>query len=176
MNSTIPGTNINTKYLIFLYQLQCNVMFSGNWWKEHKEKIFLRFLIIFYVLSKSLKLPRQSKPVCLRQLWKKNSCFLFPTMWNSRSLCGAESVALLDQLTSFGQRESLTIHGSCGSGRMSAVSSAQSVEMLQFVAARWRCSKWFWNQKFQGGHPSNYLWSQTLLNFNDYVTGSHIDL
>ena len=72
-------------------------------------------------------------------------------------------LALLDQLTSFGQRESLTIHASSGSGRMSAVSSAQSVEMLQSVATRWRCSKWFGNQKFQGGHPSNYLWSQTLL-------------
>ena len=28
--------------------------------------------------------------------------------------------------------------------------------------------KWFWNQKFPGGHPSNYRRSQTLLNFNDY--------
>ena len=50
-------------------------------------------------------------------------------------------LALLDQLTSFGQRESLTIHASMGSGQMSAVSSAQSVNMLQSVAARWRCTK-----------------------------------
>ena len=50
-------------------------------------------------------------------------------------------LTLLDQSTSFGQRESLTIHASSGSGRMSAVSSAQSVDMLQSVAARWRCTK-----------------------------------
>ena len=50
-------------------------------------------------------------------------------------------LALLDQLTSFGQRESMTIHASSCSGRMSAVSSAQSVDMLQSVAARWRCTK-----------------------------------
>ena len=60
-------------------------------------------------------------------------------------------LALLDQLTSFGQRESLTIHASIGSGRMSAVSSAQSVDMLQSVAARWRCKKWFGNWRFPGG-------------------------
>ena len=63
----------------------------------------------------------------------------------SRVCCRKAILALLDQLTSFGQRESLTIHASSGSGRMSAVSSAQSVKMLQSVAARWRCSKWFGN-------------------------------
>jgi hypothetical protein len=50
-------------------------------------------------------------------------------------------LALLDQLTSFGQRESLMIHNSSGSGRMSAVSSAQSFDMLQSVVARWRGTK-----------------------------------
>ena len=50
-------------------------------------------------------------------------------------------LTLLEQLTSFGQRESLTIHASSGSGRMSAVSSAQSIDMLQSVAARWRRTK-----------------------------------
>ena len=49
--------------------------------------------------------------------------------------------ALMDQLTRFGQRESLTVHASSGSGRMSALSSAQSVDMLQSVAARWHCTK-----------------------------------
>ena len=81
-------------------------------------------------------------------------------------------LALLDQLTSFGQRESLTIHASSDSGRMSAVSSAQSVNMLQSVAARWRWTKWLGNRKFPGSHPSNYLWSQTLLNINDYMKGT----
>ena len=45
---------------------------------------------------------------------------------------------------------------------MSAVTSAQSVKLLQSVAARWHCSKWFENRKFKGGHPWNYLCSQTL--------------
>ena len=81
-------------------------------------------------------------------------------------------LALLDQLTIFGQRESLTIHASSGFGRMSAVSSAQSVNMLQSVAARWRCTKWLGNWKFTGSHPSNYLRSQTLLNINDYMTST----
>ena len=80
-------------------------------------------------------------------------------------------LALLDQLTSFGQRESLTIHASSGSERMSAVGSPQSVQLQQYVAARWRCLKWFGNQKFKGGHPSNYLWSKTFINFYDYMTG-----
>ena len=31
--------------------------------------------------------------------------------------------------------------------------------------------KWFENRKFPGGHPSNYLRSQTLLNFIDHMTG-----
>ena len=79
-------------------------------------------------------------------------------------------LALLDQLTTFGQRESLTIHASSGSGRVSAVISGQSVKRLQSIAARWRCTKWLGNRKFPGGHPSNYLLSQTLLNFNDYMT------
>ena len=39
-------------------------------------------------------------------------------------------LALLDQFTSFGQRELLTIHASSGSARMSAVSSGKSVDML----------------------------------------------
>ena len=50
-------------------------------------------------------------------------------------------IALMDQLTSFGERESLTIYASSGSGRMGAVSSAQSVDMLQSEAARWHCIK-----------------------------------
>ena len=50
-------------------------------------------------------------------------------------------VALLDQLTIFGQRESLMIHASSGSGRISAVSSAQSVHLMQSAVARWRCTK-----------------------------------
>ena len=93
-------------------------------------------------------------------------------MWNSLSPCGAESVALLDQLTSFGERESLMIQASSSSGRMSAVSSTKSVDMLQSVAARWRCTKWFGNWKFPGSHPSKYLWSLTFLNINDYMTGT----
>ena len=48
-------------------------------------------------------------------------------------------------------------HAQKGSSRMIAVSSAQAVEMLQSVAARWRRLKWLGNGKFQGGHPSNYL-------------------
>ena len=93
------------------------------------------------------------------------------SVWSQ--VCRRKAIhALLDQLTSFGQRESLTIHASSGSGQMSAVSSAQSVKMLQSVAARWHCSKWFVNREFQGYHQSNYLWSQTLLNFHDYMTGS----
>ena len=50
-------------------------------------------------------------------------------------------LVMLDQLTTFGQRESLTIHARSGSEWMSAVSSAQSVNMLQSVTARWRCTK-----------------------------------
>ena len=72
-------------------------------------------------------------------------------------VCCKKAILALDQLTTFRQRESLTIHYSSGSGRMSAVSSAQSVEMLQSVAARGHCSKWFWNKKFQGGHQSKNL-------------------
>ena len=98
-----------------------------------------------------------------------------PVSAKSRVCCRKTILALLDQLTSFGQRESLTNQATSGSGRMSAVSSAQSDKMLQSVAASWHCLKRFGNQKFHGGHPSNYLWSQTLLNFNDYIL-SHIDL
>ena len=93
------------------------------------------------------------------------------SVW-SQVCCRKAIHALLDQLTTFGQREYLTIYTSSGSGQMSAVSSAQSVKMLQSVAARWHCSKLFVNREFQGYHHSNYLWSQTLLNFHDYMTGS----
>ena len=91
-----------------------------------------------------------------------------PVSVRSRVRCRKAFPALLDQLTGFGQRESMTIHAISGPGQKSAVSSAQTVEMLQSVAARWRFLKWLGNLKFQGGHPFNYLWSQTLLNFNDY--------
>ena len=69
------------------------------------------------------------------------------SVW-SQVCCRKAIHALLDQLTSFGQRESLTIHASSGSGQMSAVCSAQSVKMVQSVAARWHCSKWFVNWEF----------------------------
>ena len=54
----------------------------------------------------------------------------------NRVCCRKAILALLDQLTRFGQRESLTIHVSSGSGQMSAVSSAQSVKMLQYIILR----------------------------------------
>ena len=53
-----------------------------------------------------------------------------PVSVRSRVCCRKAVLKLLDQLTNFGQRESLTIHTSSGSRQMSAVSSAQSVEML----------------------------------------------
>ena len=54
------------------------------------------------------------------------------------------------------RRSSLKIHVSGGSRQRIATSSYQSVEMLQLVAARWCCTKWFSNWKFPGGHPSNH--------------------
>ena len=105
-------------------------------------------------------------------LWFPHYHVKQPASVRSR-VCRIKAIlALLDQLTRFGQWESLTIHASSGSGRISAVSSAQFVNMLQSVTARWRCTKWFGNRKFLGGHSSKYLWSQTLLSINNYMTGT----
>ena len=84
------------------------------------------------------------------------------------------TLALLDQFTSFRQRESLTIHASSGSGRMSTVSYAQSVDLrcCSLLPLDGAAQNGLGIKKLQGGHPTNYLWSQTLLNFNDCMTGS----
>ena len=96
------------------------------------------------------------------------------TMWNSRSLCGAESVADRRSLHCWTSWLALDKENHWRS--TPAVAPDGWVQwalhnMLQSVAARWRCTKLFWNQKFPGSHPYNYLFSQTLLNINDYVTG-----
>ena len=71
----------------------------------------------------------------------------------------------------FFRRSSLMIHPSSGSRRRIAASSAQSIEMLQLVAPRWRCTIWWFpNWKFPGGHRFNFKQSQTLLKYNDHMT------
>ena len=117
-------------------------------------------------------LPRVAYP-CLQSRTTLHHHVKQPASVRSRVCRRKAILALLDQLIRFGQRESLTIHASSGSGRMSEESSAQPVDMLQSVAARWRCTKWFGKWKFPGSHPSNYLWSQTTLNINDYMTLFH---
>ena len=78
-----------------------------------------------------------------------------PVSVRSRVCCRKAILSLLDQLINFEQRESLMIHASSGSRRMSAVSSAQSAEMLQSVFARWCCSKWFGIKSSKAGtHPT----------------------
>ena len=91
------------------------------------------------------------------------------TMWNSRLRAGLS----LSQKRRYShcwtswlaldKGKLLTIHARSGCGRMSAVISAHSSRC---------CTKWFGNRKFPGSQPSNYFWSQTLLNFNDYMTGT----
>ena len=74
------------------------------------------------------------------------------------------------------RRSFLTIHARSGLRRRIAVTSAQSVKMLQSVAARWCCTQWFGNRKFTGGHPSKLKRSETLLYFIDHMTCGDIDL
>ena len=99
-------------------------------------------------------------------------------MWNRRSPYGAESVA---------ERRSLHCWTSWlpldKENHWQSTPAVAPGGWLQWAlpnplicCSQWpldsATQKWFGNQKFPGGHPLNYLWSQTLLNINDYITGT----